>query len=305
MNDLKVLLIKLKDGIKSDRLSMVSAAMAYYALFALVPALSSIVLIYAWVSDPAQISHHMAKISAFMPQELQTVLSTQLEKLSSTASSTLGFGAITALLIALWSASKGSKAIIEALNMVYHEEDKRGFIKLNLLALGMTFSGAILMILAMGAIVVVPVVTKLFTFGVATGVITNVLSWVVLLGLFSFYLSFVYRFAPHRKIGKWKWISAGAVTAAVLFAVVSALFSWYAREFGNFNKAYGSLGAIIVVMTWLYLSSFVVLLGGEINALLEHREEEVMPHEKVHEEPTEVYGARTSQSQDHHQNLLH
>lgn len=264
-------LMRVKAGISDDHISMVSAAMAYYALFALVPAISAIVLMYAWVSDPAEITQHVEKAGQFIPAELQEILKTQLGSLASKASSSLGFGAIFSLLLALWGASKVSKAIMEAMNIIYEEDDKRGFFKKNLLAIGMTLVAVVLAILAMGVIVVIPAITNMFNFGPAIEIGATAASWVVLLGLFSFFLSFAYRFGPDRQKAKWKWVSTGAIIAAVLWAIVSALFSWYAKEFGNFNKTYGSLGAMIVLMTWFYLSSFVILLGGEINAELEHQ----------------------------------
>lgn len=267
----KDVLKRVKQGIKDDRLSMISAAMAYYALFAFVPALSSVVLMYAWVSDPAEIQGHMAAMSRFLPADAQNILSEQLGALAGKASGSLGVGAIGTLLIALWSASKGSKAVIEAMNMIYEEKESRGFFKLNIFALGMTLLGVLMGILAIGVIVLVPIMTNIFNFVPMVSILGTIGSWVVLLGIFSFYLSFAYRFGPDRENAKWKWVSWGAVFSAVAWAMVSALFSWYAKEFGNFNKTYGSLGAIIVLMTWFYLSSFVILIGAEINAELEHQ----------------------------------
>ena len=267
----KDIALRVKDEISKDRLSLISAAMAYYALFAFVPAISSVVLIYALISDPNGISELMAKFSNILPSEMVTLIDDQLTTLASKASSTLGWSAVLALLVALWSASKGSKAIMEALNIIYDEEDKRGFIKQNLLAIGMTFLAAFFGLCALGVIVVIPAVanyvgiSKGFQFGVTAA------SWIILLGLFAVYLAFVYRFGPDRRKAKWKWVSAGAVIAAGFWAIASALFSWYASEFGNFNKTYGSLGAIIVLMTWFYLSSFIILIGGEVNAELEHQ----------------------------------
>lgn len=315
-------LMRVKDNITSDRLSMVSAAMAYYVLFAFVPALTSVVLIYAWVSDPGDIAKHLNAISPFLPEEIQSMVREQLQNLSSTAPTTLGVSAIVSLLIALWSASKGSKAIMDAMNIIYHEDEKRGFIRLNLMAIGLTFLGALTGVIAIGAVIVVPVIINLLNLGGTTGIIATTLSWFVLLGLFTFYLSFTYRFAPSRNQAKWKWVSSGAVIAAVLFAGVSALFSWYAGAFGNFNKTYGSLGAIIVLMMWFYISSFIVLLGGEINAELEHqtRKDTTQGPEKPmgkreatmadtvgknYEERTKVSGDGISGPQDHHRNLLH
>ncbi len=264
-------MVRVKKEIKDDRISLVSAAMAYYALFSLVPALTSVVLIYAWVSDPSDITQHISKISQFIPSELQEILKTQLSTLASTASSSLGIGAIFSLLLSLWAASKMSKAVIQAMNIIYDEEDGRGFFKLNGLALSLTLLGAVLSIIAIGVIIGIPAVTSLFNFPQAIETAVSIGSWVILLALFSFFLSIIYRFGPNRNKAKWKWVSWGAVIAAVLWAVTSLLFSWYAKEFGNFNKTYGSLGAVIVLMTWFYLSSFVILLGGEINAELEHQ----------------------------------
>lgn len=263
-------LVRVKNDLKTDHISMISGAMAYYCLFAMVPAITAIVLMYAWFSDPAEISQHIAKASQFIPAELQEILKTQLGGLASQKSK-LGFGAIAALFLALWGASKASKAVMEAMNIIYEEEDKRGFFKKNLLALSMTLLAIVMGILALGVIVLIPAITNMFNFGPAIEVGATIASWVILLALFSFFLSFAYRYGPDRQRAKWKWVSTGAVIAAVLWAIVSALFSWYAKEFGNFNKTYGSLGAMIVLMTWFYLSSFVILLGGEINAELEHQ----------------------------------
>lgn len=264
-------LLRVKEELKHDRISMVSAAMAYYILFAFVPALTSIVLIYAWVSDPSEIAGHIAKAKQVMPAEMLDTVNVQLQSLAGHASSKLGFSAILSVMISAYAASKGSKAAIEAMNIIYEQEENRGFIHLNALAIGITLLGAVLAILAMGVIVGIPAVTSFFHFGEDLEIIATVASWIVLLGIFSFYLSVLYRFGPHRAKAKWKWVSVGSIVAAVLWALVSALFSWYAKEFGNFNKTYGSLGAVIVLMTWFYLSSFVVLLGGEINAEMEHQ----------------------------------
>jgi membrane protein len=262
-------LLRVKTEIKDDRLSMIAAAMAYYALFAFVPAISAIVLIYAWISDPAEISNHLTKVSRFVPAETLEVVKNQLTALSSKTS--VGVGAIGAILFALWSASKGSKAIMEAMNVIYDEREERSFLKFNLMAIGMTLLGAVLGVVAISVVIGVPAVTNLFNFGKAFELLVTLGSWVVLLGLFSFFLSFAYRFGPSRKQAKWKWVSRGAIIASVLWALASILFSWYAKEFADFNKTYGSLGAMIALMTWFYLSSFVILLGGEVNAELEHQ----------------------------------
>lgn len=267
----KDILTRVRKDIKLNRLSLVSAAMAYYALFALVPAITSLILIYAWISDPNEIVQHINKASTFIPSEAQGVLKSQLTNLASKGSGSLGIGAIGTLLFSLWSASKGSSAIMVALNIIYNEYDERSFIKRTSLSIGLTFLGVIFAIIALGVVVGVPAIFAFLNLGDQFEIIITLSSWVVLLALFSFYLSFVYRYGPDRRKAKWKWVSLGAIIAAVLWAIVSALFSWYASEFGNFNKTYGSLGAIIAVMTWFFITSFVILVGGQINAELEHQ----------------------------------
>lgn len=267
----KDILLRVKSNIKTDRLTLLSAAMAYFALFSLVPALSSLVLIYAWVSDPQEISNHISSISQVIPSELEQVLTTTLGSLASTTSSSLGVGAILSLLISLWAASKISKSVIEAMNIIYDEEDHRGFFKSAFLALGLTLLGIVLSILALAVIVGIPTITNFLDLPQVLETSVTIGSWVILLAIFSFFLSVIYRYGPDRNNAKWRWVSLGSVVAAVLWAITSLLFSWYAKEFGNFNKTYGSLASIIVLMTWFYLTSYVILLGGEINAEIEHQ----------------------------------
>lgn len=264
-------LLRVKKEIGNDRLSLVSAAMSYYALLALVPAMTSIVLIYAWISDPVEISNHISKAGRFIPNEFQEILRGQLTSLSSKAQSTLGFSAIGALLFSLWSSSKANKAIMEALNMVNEEKESRGFFKINLTAMGLTLLGVVLSVVAILVVIGMPALMSQFEFGDTIEAVVAGLSWVFMLALFTFYLAIIYRFAPCRNKPKWKWVSWGAVAAAVLWALASLLFSWYAAKFGDFNKTYGSLGAVVVLMTWFYISSFVILLGAEINAESEHQ----------------------------------
>lgn len=265
-------LLRVKKQISEDKLSMVAAAMAYYALLAFVPALTSLVLMYAWFADPAEITQHLDAVSRILPGEITNTIKEQLTALSGQHSNTtLGLSAITALLFSTWSASKGATALTEGLNIVYDEKNDRGFIKSTLLAVGLTLLGTLMGILAMGVVVGYPAIIKVFNFPETIATVAGIGSWVLLLALFSFFLAFAYRYCPVRQNAKWKWVSWGAVIASVLWALVSAGFSFYASEFGNFNKSYGSMGAIIILMMWFYLSSFVILIGGEINSELEHQ----------------------------------
>lgn len=264
-------LIRVKDGISDDRLSLISASMAYYALLASVPALTSVVLLYAWFSDPTSISAHIAQVERFIPTEAGDIIRDQLQTLAAQAPSTLGLSAIGTLLFSLWSASKGSAAIIEAMNIIYDQDECRGFVKRTGMAIAFTLLGAVLSLVAMLVVVFLPAITGIFDFGQLFNALSKGIGWVLLLGIFSFFLSCIYRFGPCRHKAKWKWVSPGSILASVLWAATSLLFSWYAANFGNFNKTYGSLGAVVVMMTWFYISSFIILIGGEVNAELEHQ----------------------------------
>ncbi len=264
-------LVRVKNEVSEDRLSLVAAAMAYYALLAFVPALTSVILLYAWINDPAEISKQISEVSRFLPAEAQTILKDQLTSLSSKASSTLGLSAIGSLLFSLWSASKGSTAVMDAMNIIYDEKEERSFFRRTAMAVWMTLLGAMLSIVAMLVVVGLPPIIANFHFPTLFESLAAGFGWIVLLFIFSFYLSFAYRFGPCREKAKWSWVSRGSIIASVLWAVTSLLFSWYAAKFGNFNKTYGSLGAVVVLMTWFYLSSFIILLGGEINSELEHQ----------------------------------
>ena len=264
-------LVRVKKEISEDRVGMLAASMSYYSLLACVPALTSMVLLYAWFSDPADISRHISEIARFLPREAETILREQLTSLASKAPTTLGLSAIGSLLFSLWSASKGSTSVIEAMNIIYDEKECRGFVKRTAMALGLTLLGTVLSLVAILVVVALPAITGIFNFGPMFETLGNAAGWVLLLLIFSFYLSCVYRFGPCRAKAKWKWVSRGSIIASVLWALTSALFSWYASNFGNFNKTYGSLGAVVVLMTWFWISSYIILIGGEINSELEHQ----------------------------------
>ena len=267
----KDVLMRVKSEINKDKISVLSAAMAYYALFSFIPAISSVIVVYAWISDPAEINQHMEKISGILPAEARGILSDQLTALASKASGTLGLSAIGGLLFSLYSASKGSKALMESLNQIYEEKESRGFLRLNLMALSLTLLATICSLLAVAVVIIVPAFFGAFNMGEGFEIGVTAASWLGLLTLFSLYLALVYRFGPSRQKPKWRWVSWGAVFSAVLFAIASGGFSWYAASFGNFNKTYGSLGAVIGLMMWFFISSYVILIGAEVNAELEHQ----------------------------------
>jgi membrane protein len=254
-----------------DRVMTEAAGITFYALLSLFPGLTALVSLYGLFADRATMREHLGDIAGFLPEGGMTIINDQLERLVSSPQQALGIGAIIGLLAALWSANQGTKAMLDALNVVYNEKEKRSFLKLTAFSLAMTFGGLLFVLLAMGAIVVLPVVLNYLWLGQSTELLLKIARWPILLIAITLLLSVIYRYGPSRERARWRWVSYGGVFAAVLWSLVSAGFTFYVGRFGNYDATYGSLGAIIGFMTWIWLSAIVVLVGAELNAEMEHQ----------------------------------
>jgi membrane protein len=210
-------------------------------------------------------------LSGIIPAGGFDIVRDQIERIVSKGDAKLTFGFIFGLGLALWSANAGMKAIMDALNVIYEEDEKRSFIKLNLVSLSLTFGGIAALLLALSAVVVLPLMFGWLGLSSFTETIISVLRWPALLLLVVLGLAVLYRYGPSRTKPRWEWISVGAVVAAVAWLGGSALLSWYLANFANYDATYGSLGAAIGFMMWMWLSSVVILLGAEINAEVEHQ----------------------------------
>ena len=254
-----------------DRVTSVAAGVTYYALLAIFPAIAALVSIYGLFADPATLQQHLNAMSGVLPGGALEVVGEQVQRIASKGSGALGFGFIFGLVISLWSANAGMKAVFDALNIVNDEEEKRSFVWLNLTSLTFTLGAILFILVALGGIVVLPIALNFLGLGEGTEWLLSLVRWPVLLIGVTFGLSLVYRFGPSRDKAEWRWVTPGGLVAAVLWVAVSMLFSWYASNFGSYNETYGTLGAVIGFMTWIWLSSIVVLLGAEINAEMEHQ----------------------------------
>ncbi len=254
-----------------DRITSVAAGVTYYALLAIFPAIAALVSIYGLFADPATIQDHLNAMSGVLPGGALEIVGEQVKRISSQGGGALGFGFIFGLLLSLWSANAGMKAIFDALNIVNDEDEKRSFIRLNLVSLSFTLGAILFILLALGGIVVLPIILEFIGLGSGTEWLLAIIRWPVLLIGVTLGLSLIYRFGPSRDKADWHWVTPGGLIAAVLWIAVSMLFSWYVSNFGSYNETYGSLGAVIGFMTWIWLSSIVVLLGAEINAEMEHQ----------------------------------
>jgi membrane protein len=264
---------RVKDELAQDNLSLVAAGVAFYALLAIFPAIAATVSIYGLLADPQTVEQQLAATSQVLPEEARGIIEGQLTRVTSGASVALSFGAIASLLFAIWSANKGTQALIIALNIVYDEPEKRGFIRLTLISLGLTLGIILFVIIGLAAIAALPALFGHLGLPEEVRRLAGWLRWPVLGVAFVIGLAVVYRFAPSRDEPRWRWVSWGAVLATVLWLIGSALFSWYVSKFGSYNETYGSLGAVAVLMMWFWLSALIVLLGAELNAEMEHQTE--------------------------------
>jgi membrane protein len=260
--------------IGEDRLLAVAAGAVFYMLLALFPAVTALVSLYGLFNDPVTINEQLSLLSGVMPSAGIDIIREQVTRLTENSSRSLSFGFIVGLALALWSANAGMKAIMDALNVVYDEREKRGFVTLTLVAFAFTLSALVFIILALGAIVVLPLVLAWIGIDTQTGTILNWVRWPALLLITILGLSVLYRYGPSRESAQWRWLSVGAVFATVAWLLSSALFTWYLSNFANYDATYGSLGAGIGLMMWLWLTVCMVLIGGEINAELEHQTSE-------------------------------
>jgi membrane protein len=267
----KDILIRTYRSISEDRVTALAAGVTYYILLALFPAIAALVSIYGMIADPSDIGEHLAAMAGTIPREVIDIISGQLHHLASQDQKALGLAFFGGLLVSLWSANAAIKALFDALNVVYGEKEKRNLFTLNALSLCFTAGMVLFMVLAMIGIIVIPAILDLLHLGALSELILNVARWPAMLVIVVLGLAVVYRYGPCRADARWRWISWGSVAAAILWLVVSMLFSWYASNFGNYNKTYGSLGAVIAFMVWSWLSTTIVLMGGELNAEIEHQ----------------------------------
>lgn len=267
----KEILLRVKNEIAADNLSMIAAGAAFYGLLAVFPAIAAIVSLYGLFTDPATVAQHVDMLATVLPEQARTVLDRQLRSVTEAGDQALTFGAITSLGLALWSSSKGVKSLMTALNVVYDEHERRSFIKLNAVALFLTLTMLLVVILSLAAVAVLPAILDLLGLPPIAEALARWLRWPLLAVVAVVALGLLYRYAASRNPPQWRWVTWGAVVATVLWLAGSALFSWYVSNFGSYNETYGSVAAIVVLMMWMWLSAYVVLLGGELNAEMEHQ----------------------------------
>lgn len=263
-------LLRVFHGISEDRITTISGGVTFFVLLALFPGLAGLISLYGLFADSGTIGQHLSSLEGILPEGGLQILRDQLQQLTSQPSQKLGFATAASLAVSLWSANGGVKAMFEGLNAVYEEHEKRGFIKLNLVSLVLTFG---LLAFVMASLLTITIVPSLLSFAGLPGIsnIVGFTRWPTLLVVAALMIAVIYRFGPSRDQPNWRWISPGSIFAVVAWIAASLIFSYYTAHFSSYNKTYGSLGGAVGFMTWIWISTMVILIGGKINAELERQ----------------------------------
>jgi membrane protein len=257
--------------LENDRLLAVAAGVVFYMLLALFPALTALVSLYGLIADPSEINAQVSLLAGVVPQDLVAIIREQVTRVAEAHTGSLSLGFLLGLGLALWSTNGGMKAIIESLNVVYDERERRSFVRLTLVSFAFTMGSLVLVFLAIAAVLVAPLILPWLGLDKVDALLIALLRWPTLLVVVLVWLAVLYRYGPSRTSAQWRWLSVGSVAAAMCWLAASGLFSWYLSNFADYNATYGSLGAAIGLMMWLWLSVIVILVGAELNAEIEHQ----------------------------------
>ena len=279
-----------------DNVGIVAAGVAFYGFLALVPLLGATVLTYGLFASPETVVRQAQGLTSVLPADAAKLIGEQLMNVVQTSGGKKGFGLLLALAVALWGARSAAGAVVTALNIAYEEEEKRGFIRTTLLALGMTAGAVVLAILVGGATAVLSALQHLLPEAGTVGLFFwKALTYVFLAGVAAAAGATLYRYGPSREKAKWTWLTPGSIFFAVVWMVLTLAFGFYVRNFASYGATYGSLSAVVVLLTWLYLSSYVLLFGAELNSEIEHQ----TAKDTTNQPSDKPLGARGAWSADH------
>ena len=255
----------------SDRLLSIAGGVSFFVLLAIFPAVTALVSAYGLFFNTSTITDNLLLLNDVVPDNVLSIVHEQASRIAANSGRALSIGFVVGIVASLWSAMGGVKAIIDALNVIYEQKEGRNVLKLNVVALVFTLAGFAAFLLAIAAIVILPLILSPIGLGSMTETLTRIARWPVLLVVLLIGLAVLYRYGPDRRAARWQWVSVGSVFAAVTWIAASFLFSWYLVSFANYNATYGSLGAVVGLMIWLWISTILVLLGAELNAEIEHQ----------------------------------
>jgi len=258
-------------SISEDRILSTSGGVAFFALLAIFPGIAAVVSLYGLFADASIVGAHLTALAGILPFGILQLVGDQILVVAKQGNDKLGLAFIIGLVVALVSANSGIAALFDALNVVYNEREKRGFVRFYTTTFLFTLGAIVFVNVAIAGVIVLPLVLGFLGLGNQTEWLVGILRWPILLVTVGVSLAFIYRYGPSRRDARWRWVTWGSVVAAMLWIAASMLFSWYVATFDSYNRAYGSLGAAIGFMVWLWISAVIVLLGGELNAEIEHQ----------------------------------
>jgi membrane protein len=267
----KDILWRTYESTNDDRLLATAAGVVFFGLLAVFPTVTALVSSYGLFADASTIGANLQTLALMLPEGSFAIVEDQIARVLSQGNASLGAAFLFGLVMAIWSANAGVKAIIDALNVVNEEREKRSFIKLNLISLAFTTGGIAALLLMVSAVVAFPLALDHLGIGSDSKLIVSLARWPLLFAILLVALGLLYRFGPSRRQARWEWLSVGTVAAALLWIAGSAALSWYLSNFGDYNATYGSLGAAIGLMMWMWMSAIIVLCGAELNSEIEHQ----------------------------------
>lgn len=256
--------------VSENNLALISAGVAFFSMLSLFPALAALIALLGLISDPVFVIAQLEEIRSLLPNDVYDIINAQVVGLVTTRNDTLGWAGLLSLLVALWSARAGVAAMIVGLNSVYGERN-RNMARHYLRALLLTFMLVSVVIVAVLSLIVTPVALAFFPLGAIGTILVDAIRWVVAVGVLLAGVGVFYRYGPNRRASRVHWLSIGSILAVSLWIVLSVGFSYYVANFGNYNQVYGSIGAVIAMLIWLWISSFLVLLGAALNSQIELR----------------------------------
>lgn len=288
------ILKRVKQQTDDDQIPIVSAGIAFYFFLAIFPLLAAVVSIYGLVVTPESAEQQISQMAGSLPEEAHDAISEIARNAASNSDSTLGWATALSILVSIWSANKGTKALVTGLNIAYDEDENRGFIRKIVITLGLTLGAFVAGILMLVLVAGIPAISGMLNLPETMMTVIGYARWLVIALIITVVLGLLYKWAPDRDPANWKWVSPGSIVAAVLWLVGSGLFSLYVENFGKMSQSYGSFATVVTLMLWLFLTAFIILLGAEINSEAEHQ----TAHDTT-EGPDERMGARGAYHADH------
>lgn len=255
-----------------DRVLTVAGGVTFFVMLALFPGIASVVSLYGVMADRGTLAPTLDILSGFLPGGAVTTLRVEFQRLMALDQGRLNFPFFCGLMVAVWSASGGFKALVDALNVAYEVPERRSFLTLSINALIFTIASILALVLAINFVVILPALAETAIRSPVLELAAKLALWPAAFVVSSFTLALIYRYGPAKPRPRWRWITWGSIVTSFLWLVGTALFGWYVENFGSYDKTYGALGALVGFLTWIWLSVALILLGAEINCELDRHE---------------------------------